>query len=305
MISFEVFSKDNKNEVAERLSARVCDEAAISAISEIIDGMLDGLCEDMELAAAVSSGCMLLRVFDMGRYAFPFPYEICEDADISAAVLEICEYAMREEIPRVFTDVPPECLGAFCGFRHLNLDAEDGEELSYRVTVKTECELLSEIPEVNDGRLSLTAIRDEDVSSYARLAKDEDSLKFWGYDYREDVGADVSDGYFMETAASELAMGVSLSAAVRYDGVFVGEAIIYAFDGLGGAEFAVRILPEERGRGLGRMAVNGAISLARKIGLKTLRAFIMEENAVSIKMVEGVMHPVDTCDGRVLFTVDI
>lgn len=302
MLSFRVITEENAKEQISELSLLLSDS---DDVFEILHGMLECMDEDMELAATASDGCLLLRVFDMGRYVFPFPYEISEDADVLSAVLKISEYAMREEISPVFTDVPPEAVALFIGYRHMDIDAENGEELSYRIRIKTECELLSEIPEVSAGRVSLSAISDDDKERYAALCKDRATQKYWGYNYLDDVGEDVSDSYFLESARTEFENGVSLSAAVRYDGEFVGEAVIYAFDGRGGAEFAVRIFSDCFGHGIGSLATEATINLARRIGLRKLRALIMEENVASIKMAEKFMEREETSGARVLFSLDI
>jgi len=197
MISFKVFSRGNSSEVINSLSESLSVEA-LKTLSEIVVGF-DTDNEDLEFALSVYSGCALVRVFDMGKYFFLFPYEIETNANLSSSLSAIAEYAMREEISLTFSDVPYDCLSYFQGFRHMDIDAEDALSETYRIRIKNECELTAEIPTVARGRVELNAILEEDISDYARLCKDKNVNKYWGYDYSEDV-LQPSDRYFYENA---------------------------------------------------------------------------------------------------------
>jgi RimJ/RimL family protein N-acetyltransferase len=269
-----------------------------------MEGMLSYERDDISFGICVRCGCVLLRVFDMGRYYFPFPYEVEEDADLCGAIRSIAYYAMREELPLVFTDTPIECLQYFSMFLHMNLDREESDEPSYRVTVKTELDLLSEYPVIESDALSLIPLSRDHERDFAILSRDEQILKYWGYDYRLDAPS-VSDSYFIETALYERERGVSLSYAVIKDGNFVGESVIYGFDGMGGAEFAVRIKSEHQGRGIGSLATEKTIELCKKMGLKTIRAIIYKENKPSVRMAKKYMEEADEDGGRVEFLLDL
>ena len=304
MLSFKVLCEDNKDIIVDSLSLSFDGEVR-DEISEIVDGMLSFSDEDTEIGVSVSSGCILFRIFDMGRYIFPLPYEISKEADIRAAIYEIAEYAMRQEIELVYTDVSPDMLPLFSHFRHITLDKEGvDEDSSYRISVSTECELLSEFPEISDGEISLSALSEEDTEVYARLCRDEEIIKVWGYDYREDV-KEASDAYFIENAFREFNLGISITLAVRRGEDFVGEAIIYGFDGMGNAEIAIRILPEYRKKGVGSKALSLLIELARKIGLVRLVAYVFSDNIPSVRMTEKYMVRLSEDGGRVKFSLDI
>ncbi len=294
MISFRVLDETNNKELTDTLAGELsCATVTISfdkakqIISEIVLSLMTD--EDIEYALAISHGCVLIRVFDMGRYLFLYPYEICEDSMLSYAIDDICEYAMRQEIPLVFSDVPREALPTLARFRHMDLDAEDSECESYRVRVKTECQLISEIPTVTYGRVTLNALLDSDTEPYARLCSDEELNSMWGYNYRQDV-ANPPKSYFLETARDEFSRGIALSVAIRTENTFCGEAVLYAFDGKGSSEVAVRLLPEWQGKGLGRQAVKGCIILARKIGLTRLFSVVKNENIPSQKIFSATME---------------
>ncbi|MBO7304423.1 MAG: GNAT family N-acetyltransferase [Clostridia bacterium] len=301
MISFKVVQ--NTEDDISALFEHKLTPAELEAVSEIID-TLDTSFEDVEYAVSFCEGCLLLRIFDTGRYLFAFPFDITEDADLAAAISLVSEYAMREEVPTVFVDVPAEALSLFAKYRHMNIDAEDAACESFRIRIKTECELIDEIPTVEHGRVKLNAIKEADIAPFAALCKNDSVNKYWGYDYKEDVKTP-SDEYFYENAKLEFARGVSISLAIRVDGAFAGEATIYAFNGRGGAEFAIRLLPEFAGRGLGTESVRALMLLARKIGLTVLRSKIMKENAASIAMISKITDVKTDCGDAFTFEVNL
>jgi len=262
------------------------------------------LSSDIEFAVTVCCGCAVLRIFDMGRYVFAFPYELTDNADIEAALDAVAEYAMREELPLVFTDVPPESFGLFSGYRHMDFDAEDSECSSYRVRVKNECEMVHEIPDITVGRVKLNCLTEADIPAFAELSKDQNVNKYWGYDYRDDV-MDPDDGYFFENAEREFASGVAMSMAVRVDGEFCGESTLYAFDGKGSAEFAIRLLKSKQGIGIGTDGVLATMAAARNIGLVRLRAFVMRENAASFAMLKKVGGRIVADGEKTEFVIDL
>ena len=110
MLSFKVISE---NSVEKALSPFIPDLShdEVGELYEIVES-LDYSGDDIEYAVSVSNKCAIIRVFDMGRYMFIFPYEISDDADIDLAIDEVSEYAMREEIPLVFTGVPRDYMQA-------------------------------------------------------------------------------------------------------------------------------------------------------------------------------------------------
>ncbi len=279
MISFKVLTEENKGEI---ISSREFADAECGELAELVYS-LDLTSADLEFAISYSHGCALIRVFDMGRYSFIYPYELSKGANVRAAISEIAEYAMREEIGLVVDDVPKECIRDFLSFRHINIDASDllGEYI--RITVKTECELCGEVPEVEAGRVKLNELTEGDIPEYSRLVRDKSVNKYWGYNYSEDI-SDPTDEYFYDMAHYERSLGISLSMAIRYNDAFIGEAVLYAFDGRGNAEFALRLLPEWQGRGLGTETVHAIKAAAREIGLITLTPRVMKENEASLKM---------------------
>lgn len=293
MISFKVITEENKEAVVSEISATV-PESEREEFFSVADSF-DLSDEDVEIAISYHGGCALVRIFDMGRYNFLFPIALSDDADIRKALLSVAEYAMREEVPLSVCAVPADSLSFFSGFRHMNIDADDEECASYRVQVKTECELLDEIPQIVGERVNLCPLSEADIPLYAELSKDYEVNKYWGYNYAED-NASPSDEYFFENAEGEFMRGVAFSMAVRHFDRFIGECTFYAFDGRGCAEFSIRLLREYHGQGLGSEATELIFEVARQIGLVGLRARVSKKNEPSIAMLSrfGECESVDS-----------
>lgn len=302
MISFTELSPLNKEKLAEKCAREIAG-ADIEEITDIIFSFCE-LCEDeCDTCVAIShyGDCLLARIFDMGRYSFVYPIALTDTADAASAVNEIRLYAMKEEIPLVITDVPAECLGELVSsFRYSDVSAEDAERSSYRVHLKNECDLLEEIPYFEHGALVFDEITDDDAEAYAALCRDLEVNKYWGYDYRADMSSP-EDSYFVDNARSEFYRGASVTLAVRYNGKFIGEATLYAFDFLGAAECGFRIAKEYQGCGFGRATLEALIKIAQNVGLIELRATVMKENLVSVNLVSSVLDEYSRNDGKIYF----
>jgi RimJ/RimL family protein N-acetyltransferase len=91
----------------------------------------------------------------------------------------------------------------------------------------------------------------------------------------------------LECAENEYQRGVAVSFAVRYEGRFIGEAILYSFDLHGGAQSAVRIIPEYRRKGLATGALALLSKIASRMGLIRMLATVDSENEASCRMCES------------------
>ena len=279
MISFTPFCKEDYKEVAER----ICPLPLLDDVLSVMEGALSSD-EEIEYAAAIFADCLCLRACDYGRYSFIYPFMLADGADAKSAVLAMVEYATREEIPLTIADVPSEELAeTVIGFRNLDIDAEDIECASYRIKVKTPPMLLSEPPTYSEGELTLGPLTEADTAEYARLSRATETTRYWGYDYRSD-NPDADDEYFYSASMLEFERGVSITLAVRWCSRLVGEAVMYAFDGRGTAEIAVRIFPELWGRGIGSRTVSSLIKIAEGMGLSRLYARVHNENLHSCNM---------------------
>ena len=78
--------------------------------------------------------------------------------------------------------------------------------------------------------------------------------------------------------------------AIIYEGHFAGEASIFAFDYLGGAKVAIRLLPEFWGKGLGSDSLSLVVKLASEMNLEHISTAVKKENLASIAMTKKHMN---------------
>lgn len=293
MISFRILTEDTEREITNAVLAAIPE----ADVEEIGDIFFSFYCE-AEIAVSTAHGCMLIRIFD-DEYFFVYPIPLHDGADPLSAVDEIRLYTIKEEIPLIFLDVPSEELGALmAAFSYAEALERDAERDSCTVVVQSEIGMLEAIPSESDGEISLSALRDSDGEEHARLARDKELNKYWGYDYSADM-PDAEGVDFLRVAEGELERGAALSLAVRCRDSFIGEAVIYAPDLRGGAECALRLLPEYQGRGFGRISLSLLIRIARDIGIIHLRARVLNENAPSLAIFRKQMQ---ICEENEKFT---
>lgn len=287
MISFRELNADNEKALAVWLSEGR--EELFDEIFDIASSFSAAISEGVEVGFCRLEELLLVRIFDGEDYIFVYPIPLSDNADERAALEEIRLYAMREELPLIFCDVPRESLSFIEEhFRFSEAYAEDEDGESFRVHILTELSRAADIPCVTDGVLTLRPLCEEDIPDYAELSKDIELNKYWGYDYRSD-NEEPDDEYFYKVACRALDDGVALSFAVDLDGDFVGEATLWGFDLLGSAELGFRILPRWQGRGFGARTLSLLFELGSELSLKSLRASVMKENLRSAAIVEKKM----------------
>ena len=266
-----------------------------------------GVSEEMgvEVALAAVSGCLAVRIFDEGRYLFPLPVALCDDADLRAVCAAVAEYSRRELLPLYFSDVPREELSMLSElFTRIDARAYDTDEDLFGVSVVSECGSLEDVPSVTLGDITLDALSESDKDAYAALCRDRSLNKWWGYDADEDNPEHDPDLY-LKVARDELAAGVALTLAVRRDGVFVGEAVVYDFDYTGGAAIGIRILPTHQGGGVGSRTLEALLLLCRDIGLSRIRTSVMAQNLPSVGMTDKYMTRTGESQGKIFYSLDL
>lgn len=279
--------------------------AEYASAKEILEDILSAFDDECEIAATISHGCLLVRIFDYGRYYFLYPFALNEGASVSLAVDELVIYATREELPLVISDVPKEELGELIvGFTHLDIDAQSPDCESYVVKVKTECQIAESVPEHHTEPVSLTPLDPADTAPLARLSRDEDVNRYWGYDFREDYGS-VTDEHFINEAEFEFRRGVAMTFAVRRGESFVGDATLYAFDGRGHAHLGVRILPEHQRQGYATAAILALFDIGRELGLSRIYAECHKDNIPSKNMLCALFDFLGKDEEKLLFKKEL
>lgn len=160
-----------------------------------------------------------------------------------------------------------------------------------RIRARNELAYLDQIPLLASERLTLDALTEADKADYNRLCLDDERNRWWGYDYRKDLKGELTEDYFLEVARNDFQNKLAVNFAVRLDGRFIGEAVLYNFDYKGAAELGCRILPEYAGNGYGAEAFRRAAEWSLyQLGLYRLKGKCHKENEASRKMLSACMR---------------
>lgn len=160
-----------------------------------------------------------------------------------------------------------------------------------QLTVRNELAELKRIPRLESERLVLDELRREDAADYFRLCVDEARNRLWGYDYKQDLRGELTEDYFLKVARRDFKNRLAVNFAIRLDGRFIGEAVLYSFDYRGAAELGCRILPEFDGHGYGAEAFRRVAEWSLyELGLYRLVAKCYHENAASLRMLSACMR---------------
>lgn len=170
------------------------------------------------------------------------------------------------------------------------LPAELGAKV--RIRVRNELVYLDKIPLLTSERLTLDAMTEADKEAYNRLCLDDERNRWWGYDYRKDLKGELTEDYFLEVTKQDFQNKLAVNFAIRREGTFIGEAVLYNFDYKGSAELGCRILPEYAGNGYGAEAFRRAAEWSiYQLGLYRLKGKCYKENEASRKMLSACMRP--------------
>ncbi len=170
------------------------------------------------------------------------------------------------------------------------LPAAMGEK--FTVCVETELSSLQRIPHLHSQRLTLGPLTEADRAAYQALCLDDQRNRWWGYDYRKDLHGPMTDNYFLAVAREDFHRRRAVNFAIRLDGRFIGEVVLYEPDFRGGAELGCRILSEASGSGYGAEAFSTVADWALyELGLYRLKAKCYKENEASRRMLSACMRP--------------
>ena len=150
---------------------------------------------------------------------------------------------------------------------------------------------VSSIPELKTERLTLSALRQEDIPTYNALVLDGERNRWWGYDDVGGLGGPVEERSFFDVANRDFENRLAVNFAVRLDGTLIGEAVLYRFDYRGGAELGCRIDTAHAGHGYGTEAFAAVADWALyKVHLTRVVAKCYKENQASYKMLSSCMR---------------
>ncbi len=156
------------------------------------------------------------------------------------------------------------------------------------VKVKTLFDKISLPILIRTERLTIEDIDKSDSETYAKLYLDEDLNKFWGYDYREDLGENLpTSEYFFGFQQKLKEVKEEYALAVKKDGKMIGELVLHNFDHFGGVEMGFRFFKEYHGAGY---ATESALALKDYVfsvlGAKKLKSRCFKQNLPSAKLIK-------------------
>lgn len=136
-------------------------------------------------------------------------------------------------------------------------------------------------------RLTIEDISEGDRERYLALYLDEKLNKWWGYDYREDLGdKEPTAQYFYDFQNSLKVKKEEYSFAVKKDGLLIGELVLHNFDEDGGVEMGFRFFKDCQGKGY---AIESASALKRYVfnvmEAKKLKSRCFKQNTPSHNLI--------------------
>lgn len=276
-------------------------EAALRAEAEhygALAAMLEELALLPEACCALSFGCLAVRLeVDEGDYAFYLPEPYKEQADAEAALCALEAYALREELPLVLTDLSAEdCDALRLRYAHAEI-CELPVAGRFLLCVQTEADALDALPTLRGARVTLRAPDPSDAAAYGALCRNTEHLCYFGYSDLSDL-PEATDRTLVERRLDEWERRCSLPFFIYHAEAFVGELTLFGFDGRGGAELSLRLLPEACGGGLATDAMRTAIAFARELGLTHLRARTHPDNLPCRRMLDRLFGEGTPRDGE-------
>ncbi len=142
-------------------------------------------------------------------------------------------------------------------------------------------------PVIKTERLLIEDILERDRERYSALYLEEELNKWWGYDYREDLGdKEPTPRYFYDFQNALKEKKEEYSLAVKKDGVLIGELVLHNFDDDGGVEMGFRFFKECHGKGY---AIESASALKKYVfnvmGAKKLKSRCFKQNVPSHNLI--------------------
>ncbi len=199
---------------------------------------------------------------------------------------------MAQEFAKAFGD----------GVQFINREEDCGDDglriskLQYRpidikeknlVKVKTLFDKISLPVIVQADNLVITDIFESDKDRYFDLYMDDDLNKWWGYDYREDLGEQTpTPDYFFEFQQKLKDKKEEYALAVKKDGQMVGELVLHNFDYFGGVEIGFRFFKESQGKGYATKSATALMDYAVGVlGATKLKTRCFKENIPSFNLI--------------------
>ena len=142
-------------------------------------------------------------------------------------------------------------------------------------------------PVLRTERLLIEDILEGDRERYSALYLDEELNKWWGYDYREDLGdQEPTPQYFYDFQNLLKEKKEEYSFAVKKDNLLIGELVLHNFDCDGGVEMGFRFFKDCQGKGF---AIESGLALKEYVfnvlNAKKLKSRCFKQNNPSHNLI--------------------
>lgn len=189
------------------------------------------------------------------------------------------------------------------GVAYINREEDCGDDglriskLQYRpidikekniLSIKTLFDKITPPVLINTQLLTITDIYQEDSDRYYHLYMDDDLNKWWGYDYREDLGENTpSPQYFFDFQKLLKQRKEEYSLLVKMGNEVVGELVLHNFDYFGGVEIGFRFFREFQGKGYATLSARALIDFAfNQLGAITVKTRCFKQNTPSYNLIQ-------------------
>ncbi|MBR1983389.1 MAG: GNAT family N-acetyltransferase [Clostridia bacterium] len=167
------------------------------------------------------------------------------------------------------------------------------------VTVNTLFDKIVPPVKINAGELTVEDITENFKQAYFDLYTDDDLNKWWGYDYREDLGdKEITPDYFISFMKSLKEKKEEYSFAVTLNGEMIGELVAHNFGYYADVEIGFRFFKEFQGKGYARKSTTVLIEFLKTLGAKIIKSRCFKENIPSRRLIESLgltlTHQTDT-----------
>ncbi|MBO5714344.1 MAG: GNAT family N-acetyltransferase [Clostridia bacterium] len=195
-------------------------------------------------------------------------------------------------------------LFAVNGVKYINREEDCGDmglrisKLQYRpleirqkntVTVFTLFDKIIAPVNIKTERLAIEDITEKDKKEYFDLYTDNELNKWWGYDYKEDLGDNqVTPDYFISFMNSLKEKKEEYSLAVKLNGKMIGELVVHNLGYYADVEIGFRFFESFQGKGYAKESASALIEYLKTLGAKTIKSRCYKENLPSKRLIESL-----------------
>jgi len=223
-------------------------------------------------------------------------------------VINDCVYDHIEKALREYTSIYPyfvqQIANFYSGIEYFNREDDSGDpglrysKQDYHPTkmvhknmyyVNNNLDLLLEIPLIEvDEHIKICKLKEEDKEQYFNLNIDEQLNKYWGYDYKKDLGNnELNANYFLNMVQEDFRKKEYFSFIIKKDNVLIGEIVLSEPTQDNGVEIGYRLIEAEQHKGIMTSCLSKVITyLKDSLKLKYLSAKCFLENKDSEKILE-------------------